>query len=59
MKATPRSRDRVISRPIRSGGSSGDVGAAHHCRLHPLPHCRASMIHAPLDTNQYVALAIT
>jgi hypothetical protein len=59
MKATPRSRDRVISRPIRSGGSSGDVGAAHHCRLYPLPHCRASMIHAPLDTNQYVALAIT
>jgi len=58
MKATPRSRDRVISRPIRSGGSSGGVGAAHHCRLHPLPHCWASMIHAPLDTNQYVSLAI-
>ena len=33
MKATPRSRDRVISRPIRPGGSSGGVGAAHHCRL--------------------------
>ena len=38
----------MISRPIRPGGSSGGVGAAHHCRLHSLPHCWASMIHAPL-----------
>ena len=39
-------------------GSSGDVGAAHHCRLYPLPHCRAPMIHAPFDINQCVTLAI-